>query len=175
MEEALESAQTGEAEAKQERDVEVQVVAALKEVGSTGIRTRSVRFVDDGFGGGQKLADMKDELRSLEASHTALQDQLAAQREREDELARRDEIIADELEDLRAVREDLEADKRALEDELVRTEEKWEKERAEREREGKIWAGRVEDAERVQARAVDELEQVSAPPDPLMSVYRRIA
>ncbi|KAF8595799.1 hypothetical protein BDV93DRAFT_480724 [Ceratobasidium sp. AG-I] len=137
LEEALESAQAGEAEARQEREVEVQVVAALKE----------------------KLADMKDELRALDASHAALQDQLAAQREREDELARRDEILADELDELRAAREDSEADKRALEDELVRTEEKWEKERAEREREGKVWAGRVEDAERVQARAVDELEQ----------------
>ena len=76
-------------------------------------------------------------------------------------MARRDDMIAEEMEELRAVREELEAEKRALEDELVETEEKWEKERAEREREGKLWAGRVEDAERVQARAVDELEQAS--------------
>ncbi|KAG9090077.1 hypothetical protein FRC06_001235 [Ceratobasidium sp. 370] len=137
LEEALEAAQAAEAEAKQEREVEVQVVAVLKD----------------------KLADAKDELRALQLSYAELEQQLAAQREREDELARRDDLIADELEELRAVREDLEADKKALEDELVRTEEKWEKEKMEREKEGKIWAGRVEDAERIQARAVDELEQ----------------
>ncbi|CAE6345699.1 unnamed protein product [Rhizoctonia solani] len=137
LEEALETAQAAESEARQEREVEMQVVAALKE----------------------KLATAKDELRSLQNSYTALEDQLAAQREREDELARRDDLIAEEMEDLRAIREELEAEKRALEDDLVRTEDKWEKERAEREREGKVWAGRVEDAERLQARAVDELEQ----------------
>ncbi|KAH7317493.1 hypothetical protein B0J17DRAFT_724337 [Rhizoctonia solani] len=136
LEEALEAAQAAESEARQEREVEIQVVAALKE----------------------KLATAKDELRSLQNSYTALEDQLVAQREREDELARRDDLIAEEMEDLRAVREDLEAEKRALEDELVRTEEKWEKERDAREREGKVWAGRLEDAERLQARAVDELE-----------------
>ncbi|KAJ1309342.1 hypothetical protein OPQ81_006121 [Rhizoctonia solani] len=136
LEEALEAAQAAEAEARQEREVETQVVTALKE----------------------KLAAAKDELRALQNSCTALEDQLDAQRKREDELARRDDLIADELEELRAVREELEAEKRALENELVKTEEKWERERAEREREGKVWAGRVEDAERLQARAVDELE-----------------
>ncbi|QRW15481.1 microtubule organizer protein 1 [Ceratobasidium sp. AG-Ba] len=137
LEEALEVAQAAEADARQEREVEVQVVAALKD----------------------KLADAKDELRALHASYAEIERQLAGQREREEELARRDEIIADELDELRAVREDLEADKKALEDELVQTEEKWEREKLEREKEAKIWAGRVEDAERVQARAVDELEQ----------------
>ncbi|KAG8767238.1 hypothetical protein FRC12_006379 [Ceratobasidium sp. 428] len=137
LEEALEAAQAGESEARQEREVEVQVVAALKD----------------------KLADAKDELRALQLSYDELEQQLGAQRQREEELARRDDLIADELDELRAVREDLEADKKALEDELIKTEEKWERERAEREKEGKIWAGRVEDAERVQARAVDELEQ----------------
>jgi predicted nucleic acid-binding Zn-ribbon protein len=106
------------------------------------------------------LADAKDELRAIQASHAALDEQLAAQREREEELARRDDLIADELEDLRATREDLEADKRALEDELVKTEDKLERERADREREIRVWSGRVDDAERTQARAVEELEQV---------------
>ncbi|KAF8676500.1 anucleate primary sterigmata protein b [Rhizoctonia solani] len=136
LEEALEAAQAAEAEARQEREVEMQVVAALKE----------------------KLSTAKNELRSLQTSYTALEDQLAAQRERETEMSRRDDLIAEEMEDLRAIREELEAEKRALEDDLMRTEDKWEKERADREREGKIWAGRLEDAERLQARAVDELE-----------------
>jgi hypothetical protein len=106
----------------------------------------------------------------LQSSYTALEDQLAAQRERETELARRDDLIAEEMEDLRAIREELEAEKRALEDDLVRTEDKWEKERADREKEGKIWAGRLEDAERLQARAVDELEHVSRDSDSLKNV-----
>ncbi|ELU43016.1 microtubule associated domain-containing protein [Rhizoctonia solani AG-1 IA] len=139
LEEALEAAQAAEAEARQEREVEMQVVVALKE----------------------KLSTAKNELRSLQTSYTALEDQLAAQRERETEMSRRDDLIAEEMEDLRAIREELEAEKRALEDDLMRTEDKWEKERADREREGKIWAGRLEDAERLQARAVDELEHVS--------------
>ncbi|KAB5588769.1 Microtubule organizer protein 1 [Ceratobasidium theobromae] len=136
LEEALDATQSAETEARQEREVEMQVVAALKE----------------------KLADTKDELRSLQDSYVVLEAQLVELRAREQSLARRDDMIAEELEELRVVQEELEVEKRKLETELLETEEKWERERAEREREARVWAGRVEDAERLQARAVDELE-----------------
>lgn len=89
-----------------------------------------------------------------------------------EELARQDELVVDELDDLRVAREELNTDKRALEDDLVRTEENWEREHAKREGEGKVWTGQVEDVEKVQARVVDELEQVSKLLDIISWVYR---